>query len=82
MWPWSLHPATSRFIFIYFLIQPLLLPVPLPCMLLILPLPSFLCDQGKMTGPVLEQHYTAVADASPIPVVLYRCGVAAGSRLL
>ena len=60
----------------------LLLPVPLPCMLLTLPLPSFLCDQGKMTGPVLEQHYTAVADASPIPVVLYRCGVAAGSRLL
>merc|ERR1719193_839195 len=27
--------------------------------------------KGKMTGPVLEAHYTAVADASPIPVVLY-----------
>ncbi len=25
----------------------------------------------KMTGPVLEQHFTAVANASPIPVVLY-----------
>ena len=27
--------------------------------------------KGKMVGGVLEQHYTAVADASPIPVVLY-----------
>jgi len=27
--------------------------------------------KGKMTGSVLEAHYTAVADASPIPVVLY-----------
>jgi len=27
--------------------------------------------KGKMTGPVLEKHFTAVADASPIPVVLY-----------
>ena len=27
--------------------------------------------QAKMTGPALEQHFTAVADASPIPVVLY-----------
>jgi len=27
--------------------------------------------KGKMTGEVLEKHYTAVADASPIPVVLY-----------
>jgi len=27
--------------------------------------------KSKMTGPVLERHFTAVADASPIPVVLY-----------
>jgi 4-hydroxy-2-oxoglutarate aldolase len=27
--------------------------------------------KAKMTGPVLEQHFTAVADASPIPIVLY-----------
>jgi 4-hydroxy-2-oxoglutarate aldolase len=27
--------------------------------------------KSKMTGPVLEQHFTAVADASPIPIVLY-----------
>jgi len=27
--------------------------------------------KGRMTGPVLEKHFTAVADASPIPVVLY-----------
>jgi len=27
--------------------------------------------KGKMTGPVLESHYTRVADESPIPLVLY-----------
>jgi len=27
--------------------------------------------KGKMTGPVLEKHFTTVADESPIPVVLY-----------
>ena len=27
--------------------------------------------KGKMTGPVLESHYTSVADESPIPLVLY-----------
>jgi len=27
--------------------------------------------KAGMTGPVLEEHFTAVADASPIPVVLY-----------
>jgi 4-hydroxy-2-oxoglutarate aldolase len=27
--------------------------------------------KAKMTGPALEQHFTAVADASPVPVVLY-----------
>ena len=28
--------------------------------------------QAKMTSPALEKHFTEVADASPIPVVLYR----------
>jgi 4-hydroxy-2-oxoglutarate aldolase len=27
--------------------------------------------KAKMSGPALEQHFRAVADASPIPVVLY-----------
>jgi 4-hydroxy-2-oxoglutarate aldolase len=27
--------------------------------------------KAKMTGAALEQHFTAVADASPVPVVLY-----------
>ena len=41
--------------------------------------PSFF--KGQMTGPVLIDYYTAVADASPVPVLLYNLPGATGVTL-
>ncbi len=38
--------------------------------------------KGQMTGPAFERHYTAVADASPVPVLLYNFTAATGVNLL
>jgi 4-hydroxy-2-oxoglutarate aldolase len=38
--------------------------------------------KGLMTGEAFERHYTAVADASPVPVLLYNFTAATGVNLL
>lgn len=38
--------------------------------------------KGQMTGAAFERHYTAVADASPVPVLLYNFTAATGVNLL
>jgi 4-hydroxy-2-oxoglutarate aldolase len=38
--------------------------------------------KGLMTGDAFERHYTAVADASPVPVLLYNFTAATGVNLL
>jgi len=38
--------------------------------------------KGHMTGAAFERHYTAVADASPVPVLLYNFTAATGVNLL
>ena len=38
--------------------------------------------KGQMTGPAFERHYVAVADASPVPVLLYNFTNATGVNLL
>ena len=38
--------------------------------------------KGQMTGPAFERHYTAIADASPVPVLLYNFTAATGVNLL
>lgn len=37
--------------------------------------------KGQMTGATLERHYSAVADASPVPVLLYNFTAATGVNL-
>ena len=37
--------------------------------------------KGQMTGEAFERHYTAVADASPVPVLLYNFTAATGVNL-
>ena len=37
--------------------------------------------KGQMTGAVFERHYTSVADASPVPVLLYNFTAATGVNL-
>ncbi|MFN7917286.1 MAG: dihydrodipicolinate synthase family protein [Vicinamibacterales bacterium] len=37
--------------------------------------------KGQMTGAAFERHYTAVADASPVPVLLYNFTAATGVTL-
>ena len=31
--------------------------------------------KGRMNAAALTKHYEAVADASPVPIVLYRCSI-------
>lgn len=38
--------------------------------------------KGQMNGAAFERHYTAVADASPVPVLLYNFTAATGVNLL
>lgn len=38
--------------------------------------------KSQMTGAAFERHYTAVADASPVPVLLYNFTAATGVNLL
>jgi 4-hydroxy-2-oxoglutarate aldolase len=38
--------------------------------------------KGQMTSAAFERHYTAVADASPVPVLLYNFTAATGVNLL
>jgi 4-hydroxy-2-oxoglutarate aldolase len=37
--------------------------------------------KGQMNGPAFERHYTAIADASPVPVLLYNFTAATGVNL-
>jgi 4-hydroxy-2-oxoglutarate aldolase len=38
--------------------------------------------KGQMTGAAFERHYSAIADASPVPILLYNFTAATGVNLL